>query len=65
MVVHILVHILVQKLIQIEKKNLLMIPKGEKEGWNYIAIKKLLALLRGIASKYYGDFYCLNCFHSY
>ena len=42
-----------------------MIPKGEKEGWNYIAIKKLLALLRGIASKHYGDFYCLNCFHSY
>ena len=65
MVVHILVHILVQKLIQIEKKNLLMIPKGEKEGWNYIAIKKLLALLRGIASKQYDDFYCLNCFHSY
>ena len=65
MVVHILVHILVQKLIQIEKKNLLMIPKGEKEGWNYIAIKKLLALLRGIASKHYDDFYCLNCFHSY
>ena len=62
MVVHILVHILVQKLIQIEKKNLL---KGEKEGWNYIAIKKLLALLRGIASKHYDDFYCLNCFHSY
>ena len=57
MVVHILVHILVQKLIQIEKKNLLMIPKGEKEGWNYIAIKKLLALLRGIASKHCGDFF--------
>ena len=54
MVVHILVHILVQKLIQIEKKNLLM---GEKEGWNYIAIKKLLALLRGIASKHCGDFF--------
>ena len=25
--------------------------------------KKLLALLRGITSKHYGDFYCLNCLH--
>ena len=27
--------------------------------------KKLSALLRGITSKYDGDFYCLNCFYSY
>ena len=27
--------------------------------------KKLSALLRGITSKYYGDFYCLNSFHSF
>ena len=27
--------------------------------------KKLSALLRGIASNHVGDFYCLNCFHSY
>ena len=25
--------------------------------------KKLSALLRGITSKHYGDFYCLNCLH--
>ena len=23
------------------------------------------ALLRGVTSKHVGDFYCLNCFHSY
>ena len=23
------------------------------------------ALLKGIASKHKGDFYCLNCFHAY
>ena len=27
--------------------------------------KKLSALLRGIPSKHYGDFYCLNCLHSF
>ena len=27
--------------------------------------KKLSALLKGITSKHKGDFYCLNCFHSY
>ena len=37
---------------------LLMIPNGE--GWHYIAVKKLPALLRGITSKHQGDFYCLN-----
>ena len=33
--------------------------------WHYLAVKKLSALLRGITSKYHGDFYCLNCFHSF
>ena len=40
-----------------------MIPNGE--GWLYIAVKKLSALLRGITSKHDGDFYCLNCLHSF
>ena len=50
----------------LECKNqviLLMITGGEK--WNYLAVKKLSALLRGITSKHEGEFYCLNCFHSY
>ena len=36
---------------------------GEK--WHYLAVKKLSALLRGITSNNHGDFYCLNCLHSY
>ena len=42
---------------------LLTISKGEK--WHYLAVKKLSVLLRGITSKHHGDFYCLNCFHSF
>ena len=44
---------------------LLTIPNEEKEGWNYLAIKKLSALLRGITSKHHSGFYCLNCLHSF
>ena len=40
-----------------------MITDGKK--WHYLAVKKLSASLRGIPSKHGGDFYCLNCFHSY
>ena len=30
-----------------------------------LAVKRLPALLRGTTSNHQGDFYCLNCFHSY
>ena len=42
---------------------LLMIPNGE--GWHYLAVKKLSALLRGIMSKYHNYFYCVNYLHSF
>ena len=51
-----------------------MIPNEEKEGpeakskglrWHYLAVKNLSTLLRGITSKYHGDFYCLNSLHSF
>ena len=42
---------------------LLMITDGEK--WHCLVVKSLSALLRGVASNHHGDFYCLNCFHSY
>ena len=42
-----------------------MIPNEEKEGWHYLAVRKLFALLRGISSKHDGDFYCLNCLHCF
>ena len=38
----------------------LMITDGEKQ--HYLASS---ALLRGATSNHKGDFYCLNCFHSY
>ena len=42
---------------------LLMITDGEK--WHYTAVKRLSGLLRGVTGNNNGDFYCLNCFHSY
>ena len=42
---------------------LLMITDGKE--WHYLAVKSLSALLRGITLNEDGDFYCLNCFHSY
>ena len=55
---------------------LLMITNGEK--WHYIALKSeraddgfnrpirsLSRLFRGITSSHDGDFYCLNCLHSF
>ena len=42
---------------------LLMICNGEN--WHYLVVKSLSRLLRGITSNHDGDYYCLNCFHSY
>ena len=44
--------------------DLLMITDGTNN-WHYLAIKNLSGLLRGITSNHNGDFYCLNCLHSY
>ena len=40
-----------------------MITDGKK--WHYLTVKSLSALLKGISSNHVGDFYCLNCSHSY
>ena len=40
-----------------------MITDGEK--WHGLVVRSLSALFRGITSSNNGDFYCLNCFHSY
>ena len=42
---------------------LLMISNGEN--WHYLRIKNLSRLLRESTSNHDGDFFCLNCFHSY
>ena len=41
------------------------VAKSKVRRWHYLAVKKLSALLRGKTSKHHGDFYCLNCFHSF
>ena len=33
--------------------------------WHYLTVNNISGLLRGIISNHNGDFYCLNCFHSY
>ena len=43
---------------------LLMITDDGKK-CHYLAVKSTSTLLRGITSNHDGDFYCLNCFHSY
>ena len=45
--------------------NLLMIPNEEKESWQYLSVKKLLAFLKGITTKHDGDFSYLTCLHSF
>ena len=40
-----------------------MITDGKK--WHYLAVKKLSALLRGIKFNHNGDFYSINCLHSF
>ena len=42
---------------------LLLITDGEK--WHYLVVKNLSGLFKGITSNYYGDSYCLKCFHSH
>ena len=40
-----------------------MISNGEN--WHYLPVKSLSRLLRSITSNHDGNYYCLNCFHSY
>ena len=47
-----------------ENQLILLITTDGKK-WNYLPLKLLSALLRGIKPYNNGDFYCLNCFHSH
>ena len=40
-----------------------MITNGEKR--HYTGVTRLSGLLRGVANNNNGDFYCLNCFHTF
>ena len=46
-----------------ENQIVLSIITDSKE-CHYLAVKKLLSLLREITSNHDGDFYSLNCFHN-
>ena len=48
-----------------KQRILLMILNEEKERWHYFAVQKKSTLLHRITSKNKGDFYCLNCLHSF
>ena len=48
-----------------KKQVILLMITDDNNRWNYLAVKGLPTLLRGIISNHHGDFYCLNCFHSY
>ena len=48
-----------------EKEVVLLMISIEDKRWHYLAAKKLSLLLKGITSKNNGDFYCLNCLHSF
>ena len=38
---------------------------NDDKNWHDLTVKSLSRLLKGITSNHKGDFYCLNCFHSY
>ena len=45
------------------ENQVIFVNDGKK--WHYLAVKSLSALFRGITSNHVGEFFCLNCFHSY
>ena len=48
-----------------EKQAIFLMIQHGKGRWYYLLVKKLSAVLTGITSKNNGDFYCLNCLHSF
>ena len=58
-------HAYVSKHISNRENNVILLMIPNREEWDYLAGKKLSALLRGITSKNNGDFYCLSYLHSF
>ena len=48
-----------------KNQGILLMITDDGKRWHYLVARSLSALLRGISSSNNGDFYCLNCFHSY
>ena len=49
----------------IRDKQIILLMINNGENWHYLVVKNVSRLLRGISSNHDGDYYCLNCFHSY
>ena len=47
------------------EKQVILLMITDVEKWDYTAVKRLSGLLRGVTGNNNGDFYGLNCFHSY
>ena len=48
-----------------KKQAILLMITDDGKRCNYLTVRSLSTLLRGTSSSNNGDFYCLNCFHSY
>ena len=48
-----------------DNQVILLMITDDNENWHYLAVKNISRLLKGVASNHKGDFYCLNCLHSY
>ena len=48
-----------------KKQVILLIIPDKNNRCHYLVVKSFPALFRGITASNNGDFYCLNCFHSY
>ena len=48
-----------------EKQVHLLMITGNENNWHYLTIKSISLLFRGVTSNNKGDFYSLNCLHSY
>ena len=48
-----------------KKQVILLMITDKNNRWHSLAVKSLSALFRGITSSNNGDFYYLNCLHSY
>ena len=48
-----------------KKQVILLMITDKNNRWHYLVLKRLSALYRGVTSSNSGDFYCLNCLHSY
>ena len=47
------------------KKQVILFMITNGKTWHYLAVKSLFALLQGMSTNHYKDFYCLNCFSLY